>query len=190
MTPVTSPDPSAPLDPGAHQPPAAAAPTQRSGSSPAHRSSTRSSGRLRHAATSRSGRVDPVSSESPSVGELVKDASTQLSTLVRGEIELAKLEIGTSVKNAGLGIGLVLGALVLLVFALTFGLIALAEGLVAAHIWRWAAYLMVFGLLLLLTGAFVFVGLRIIKRVKAPRRTIETTRETVALLTHPTSGNS
>ena len=42
---------------------------------------------------------------------------------------------------------------VLLVFSLTFGLIALAEGLVALHLWRWAAYLIVFGFLVLLAGA-------------------------------------
>ncbi|MDT4951365.1 MAG: hypothetical protein QOJ37_3960, partial [Pseudonocardiales bacterium] len=39
----------------------------------------------------------------PSLGELVSEASTHLSTLIRSEIELAKLELRSSVKNGGVG---------------------------------------------------------------------------------------
>ena len=46
----------------------------------------------------------------------------------------------------------------LLVFSLTFGLIALAEGLIAIGLYRWLGYLVVFGCLLLLVGLFVFIG--------------------------------
>ena len=90
-----------------------------------------------------------------------------------GEIELAKLEVRSTVKSGGAGVGLFAGAAVLLVFSLTFGLIALAEGLVALGIWRWAAYLIVFGLLVLIAGVLVLLGIRHVKRVKAPERTIE-----------------
>jgi uncharacterized membrane protein YqjE len=118
----------------------------------------------------------------PSIGQLVQEASTQFSAVLHGEIELAKLELRSSVKNAGAGAGFFIGAVVLLVFSLTFGLIALAEGIVAMHIWRWAAYLIVFGFLLLLIGALVFLGIKSVKRVKAPERTIATSKETVAYL--------
>ena len=118
----------------------------------------------------------------PSIGQLVQEASTQFSAVLHGEIELAKLELRSSVKNAGAGVGMFVGALVLLVFSLTFGLIALAEGIVAMHIWRWAAYLIVFGFLLLVIGALVFLGIKSVKRVKAPERTIATSKETVAYL--------
>ena len=118
----------------------------------------------------------------PSIGQLVQEASTQFSAVLHGEIELAKLELRSSVKNAGAGVGFFIGAVVLLVFSLTFGLIALAEGIVAMHIWRWAAYLIVFGFLLLLIGALVFLGIKSVKRVKAPERTIATSKETVAYL--------
>jgi len=118
----------------------------------------------------------------PSLGELVAEASANMSTIVRGEIELAKLELKSSVKNLGVGSGAFIGALVLLVFSLTFGLIALAEGLVALHIWRWAAYLIVFGLLLVLVGLLVLIGIRKVKRVRAPQKTIETGKDTVAYL--------
>ena len=118
----------------------------------------------------------------PSIGQLVQEASTQFSAVLHGEIELAKLELRSSVKNAGAGVGMFIGAVVLLVFSLTFGLIALAEGIVAMHIWRWAAYLIVFGFLLLIIGALVFLGIKSVKRVKAPERTIATSKETVAYL--------
>ncbi len=118
----------------------------------------------------------------PSLGKLVSDASTHMSTLVRGEIELAKLELRTSVKNAGTGAGAFIGAAVVFVFSLTFGFLALAEGLVAAGLWRWAAYLVVFVLQLIVVGILVLIGMRKVKRVKAPEKTIETTKETVDYL--------
>ena len=118
----------------------------------------------------------------PSIGELVQQASTQLSAMVHGEIELAKLEVRSSVKNAGTGAGFFAGAAVLFVFSLTFGLIALAEGLVAAGIWRWAAYLIVFGILLVLVAVLILLGRNKVRRVKAPERTIAVSKETVAYL--------
>jgi uncharacterized membrane protein YqjE len=123
----------------------------------------------------------------PSIGTLVADASASFSTLLHGEIELAKLEIKSSVKNAGTGAGMFAAAAVLLVFSLTFGLIALAEGLVAIGIWRWAAYLIVFGVLVLLAGILVFVGIRKVKRVRAPQQTIDSTKDTVTALRQATS---
>ncbi|MGI8762278.1 MAG: phage holin family protein [Jatrophihabitantaceae bacterium] len=118
----------------------------------------------------------------PSLGQLVSTASTHFSTLLHGEIELAKLELKTSVKNAGTGVGFFGAALVLLVFSLTFGLIALAEGLTAAGLYRWLSYLIVFGFLLVVVGLLAFMGVRKVKRVKAPERTIATSKDTVAYL--------
>lgn len=121
----------------------------------------------------------------PSIGSLVQEATKDFSTVLRGEIELAKLELTSTVKYAGAGAGFFVGALVLVLFSLTFGFIALAEGLVALGIWRWAAYLIVFGFLLLVVAALVWLGIRSVKRVKAPKRTIATGKETVAYLKHP-----
>ena len=118
----------------------------------------------------------------PTVGQLVSEASAHLSTIIQGEVALAKLELKSSVKNAGVGAGFFVTALVLLFFSFTFGLIALAEGLTAAGIWRWLSYLIVFVFLLLLIGALVFLGVRKVKRVKAPKRTIDTGKDTVAYL--------
>jgi hypothetical protein len=129
----------------------------------------------------------PQHATAPTIGSLVADAHTSFSTLLHGEIELAKLEVKASVKNAGTGAGMFIAAAVLLLFSLTFGLIALAEGLVALHLWRWVAYLIVFGFLVLLAIVLVYLGYKKVKRVKAPTETIDTTRSTVAALKQATN---
>ena len=125
----------------------------------------------------------------PSVGELVAEASASLSTILRGEIELAKLEMKKSVKNAAIS-GAAFGAAgVMLAYAAIFGLVALAEGLVSAGLWRWLAYLVVFGFLLLVIGLAVIIGISRVKKVKAPEQTIETGKDTVEYLkTHTKRG--
>jgi hypothetical protein len=118
----------------------------------------------------------------PSVGQLVSEASTHLSTLIHSEIELAKLELKSSVKNAGVGVGFFAAAAVVLVFSLTFGFIALAEGINALGLSRWLSFLIVFGFQLLIVAFAVILGIRKVKRVKAPQRTISTSKDTVAYL--------
>lgn len=117
-----------------------------------------------------------------SLGELVQDATTDLSTLIRGELELAKLELKSSAINGGVGTGLFILAGVFVIFASIFGFIALAEGLVALHIWRWAAYLIVFGVLIFTAILVTLIGWKLVKKVRPPKKTIATTKETVAYL--------
>jgi uncharacterized membrane protein YqjE len=126
-------------------------------------------------------------SQQPSIGTLVAEATSSFSTLLHGEIELAKLEIKSSVRNAGTGAVMFAAAALLLAFSLTFGLIALAEGLVALHIWRWAAYLIVFGFLVLLASLLALIGVRRVKKVRAPQQTIDATKDTVTALRRATS---
>jgi hypothetical protein len=118
----------------------------------------------------------------PSIGQLVSDASTHLSTIIRGEIELAKLELRSSVKNAGTGIGFFVAAGVLLLFSLVYGFQALAEGIAALGVYRWLSFLIVFLLQLVVAGLFGYLGVKKVKRVRAPERTIKTTKETVDYL--------
>jgi hypothetical protein len=126
--------------------------------------------------------ASPKHAAEPSVGQLVSEASAHLSTLVHSEIELAKLELRSSFKNAGSGAGLFAGAGAVLVFSLTFGFFALAEGLAAAGLDRWLAFLVVFGFQLVLVGVFALLGVKQVKRVRAPERTMTTTKETVDYL--------
>ncbi len=128
-----------------------------------------------------------VTGDQVSIGTLVAQASSSFSTLLHGEIELAKLEVKASVKNAGTGAGMFAAAAVLGVFALIFGLIALAEGLVALGVWRWLAYLIVFVVLIAVAGVLVLMGIRKVKRVKAPQQTIDSTKDTVTALRQATA---
>ena len=141
----------------------------------------------RTAAHSRSSaRTTVTSTTGPSIGQLAADASTQLSTIIRGEVELAKLELTASVKKAGIGAAMFAAAGVILAYALTFGLISLAEGIHSLGLWRWLSYLIVFAVLVIVGVVLVLVGIRLVKKVKSPERTIATTKDTVAYLKHPT----
>jgi hypothetical protein len=113
-------------------------------------------------------------SAEPSVGVLAQSAMADVSTLIRSEIELAKAEIGTSAKRAGVSIGSFVVAGVMATFAAIFFFIALAEFLTWLGLPRWISYLIVFVLLLLLAGVAALVGRQVLKRIEKPARTLET----------------
>ncbi len=128
-------------------------------------------------ASSTSSAVAPTGTEEPSVGTLVQSAMADVSTLVRGEIELAKAEIGTSAKRAGLGVAFFGVAGVMALFAGIFFFIALAEALTALGIPRWVSYLIVWVFLLVVAGILALIGKRMLKKIEKPERTIESLRE-------------
>jgi len=110
----------------------------------------------------------------PSVGSLVQSAMADFSTLVRGEIELAKAEVGKSAKKAGIGAGAFGAAGVVLAFSAFFFFIALAEFITWLGLQRWISYLIVWFLLVLVAGLAALVGRRFIKKIEKPERTLET----------------
>ena len=127
--------------------------------------------------------VDPHAlSDNPSVGELVRDATTQMSTLVRAEVELAKAEITRDVKKGLTGSTFFIVAGVVLLYSTFFLFFSLAE-LLDTWVWRWAAFLIVFLLMLLVTALFGFLGYRKVRRIRGPHQTIESVKETTAALT-------
>lgn len=120
-----------------------------------------------------------VQDSDPTIGRLVHDASRDISTLIQKEIQLAKSELKVSVQAGGIGIGLFAAAGFIAVLAVIMLSVAIAyfinwngEGL-SLH---WA-FLIVFGLYLLLAGLLVFVGIRKVKQVRAPERAIDQGRE-------------
>jgi membrane protein implicated in regulation of membrane protease activity len=115
--------------------------------------------------------------EEPSVGALVQSAMADVSTLVRGEIELAKAEIGTSVKKGAIGGGMFAGAGVVAAFSMFFLFIAIAEALTALGLPRWVSYLVVWVFLLVVAGLLALIGKRMLKKIEKPERTIETLRD-------------
>ncbi|UOY00071.1 phage holin family protein [Blastococcus sp. PRF04-17] len=128
-------------------------------------------------ASSTSPAVRGTGAEEPSVGTLVQSAMADLSTLVRAEIELAKAEVGRSAKKAGISVGLFGAAGVLAAFAGIYLFVTIAEALTALGLPRWVSYGIVTLFLLLLAGIAAMVGLRLIKKIEKPERTIETLRD-------------
>ena len=63
-------------------------------------------------------------------GSLLSDAINQLTRLVRGEVALAKAEVAQNIRSAGLGVGLLVGAVVLIFVALNVLVFALVVGVV------------------------------------------------------------
>lgn len=116
-------------------------------------------------------------------GDLVKELATQISTLVRKEIELAKAEMAEKGKQAGLGIGMFGGAG--LSGALTLGsLTALLILLFAIAIPAWAAALIVTALWAATTATLALMGRQKVQEMgkPVPEETLESVKEDVQWL--------
>jgi H+/Cl- antiporter ClcA len=127
---------------------------------------------------------EPVKDTDPTLGKLVMDAQRDISSLVSKEIQLAKSELKVSVKHGGVGIGLFAGAAFIALLAIIMLSVAFAyflnwngEGLDL----HWA-FLVVFFVYVLIAALLAFIGLRQVKKVKAPERAIEQAKENKALL--------
>ena len=112
--------------------------------------------------------------DEPSVGTLVQSAMSDMSTLIRSEVELAKAEIGKSAKKAGISIGLFAVAGVLLAFAGVYFFVSVAEFLTWLGLTRWLSYLIVTAGLVVVAVVAGLIGRRMLKRVEKPERTLET----------------
>jgi len=116
-----------------------------------------------------------------SIGGLVREATTQVSTLLRAELELARSEVTAEVKKGVQGSVFFLVALTIVLFSLFFFFIAVAE-LLTIWLMPWAAYLIVFGLMLVAAGLSGFIGYLRVRRIRAPERTISSVKDTAAAL--------
>ena len=132
---------------------------------------------MAHSASSTQPTGRPAGSDDPSVGTLVQSAMADVSTLIRSEIELAKAEIGRSAKKAGVSVGLFAVAGVLAAFAGIYLFVTLAELFTWLGLPRWVSYLIVTVGLLLVAGLAALIGLRMIKKIDKPERTMESLRE-------------
>lgn len=100
--------------------------------------------------------------DSPSLGTAVKEVAERASSIVRLEAELAALELKRKAVALGVGIGLLAGAVLFLVFVLGFAFATIAAGLATAMS-TWLALLITTGMLLLVAltlGIFGFLSVR------------------------------
>ena len=112
-------------------------------------------------------------SDDPTIGRLVADASRDISTLLSKEIELAKSELKVSVQAGGIGIALFAAAGFLLLLGVIFLSIALGFFIHWLGLGYGVSFLLVFALYLLVAGVLAFIGVRKVKQVKAPEKAIE-----------------
>src|SRR6476620_4646371 len=116
------------------------------------------------------------------IGQLVADATHDVSTIVRSAIALAKAEIAADAKKAAAGAGMFAAA----GFVALLGLIFLFHTVVAVlDIWlpEWAGYLITTGLLFLVAAVLALVGRNSVKKIKGkPERAIKNAQDTVAAL--------
>jgi uncharacterized membrane protein YqjE len=114
------------------------------------------------------------------VGELMKELSEQTTTLVRKEIELAKVELSEKGKRAGAGAGMFGGAGLLGVFA--FGCLTACVVLaLATAVADWLAALIVAVVYAAVAGVIALAGRRQLRRATppVPEQAVDTTKEDV-----------
>ena len=115
------------------------------------------------------------------VGELVQQLSEQTATLVRKELELAKVELTVKGKRAGVGAGMFGGAGLVGLFA--FGaLTATLILLLATAMAPWIAALIVAGVYGAVAGVLALQGKRKVQAgtPPVPEQAIDSTKEDVA----------
>ncbi|MHB8961092.1 MAG: phage holin family protein [Candidatus Limnocylindrales bacterium] len=124
--------------------------------------------------------------EDKSLGELVATATRDLSLLVRQEVELAKAEIKKDVAAAGIGAGLFGGAGFAAVMGLVFISISAAYGISWLGVPLGCAFFAVGALYLLAAAGLGLTGKKKIGQVGPPERTIETVKDDLEWVKHPT----
>ncbi len=115
----------------------------------------------------------PQIDDEPTIGRLIVDATSDLSDLIRSEIELAKSEVRVSIKVGGLGAALLavaafLGALALIMLSVALAFLLAKLPVVGLFL----GFLIVFLLYAIVAGVLALVGVKKLKRVRAPEKTI------------------
>lgn len=117
-----------------------------------------------------------------SVGELVSLAITDLTRLIRCEIQLAKVELRADARRVGIAAALTSIAVFTGFLVLVMLCFALAYGLITVGIWPWAAFLIVAGACVLLAGIALAVVVLKLRRVSGLRRTRASVHSDLAVL--------
>ena len=121
--------------------------------------------------------LTPAQPEEPTIGRLVADASRDISSLIQNEIALAKSELKVSARFGGMAAGLFAGAAVLAVLAIIMLSVAFAYFIHMAGLHLAWSFLIVFGAYLLVAAILGLVGVKKVKKVRAPERAIHQAQE-------------
>lgn len=122
-------------------------------------------------------RAELSSKDEPTLGRLVADASRDVSTLIQSEIALAKSELRVTARAGGMGAALLAAAGLFGLMVLILGSITVVWFLIWAGLDPWWAYLIVTGFYVIVAAVLALIGLRKLKQVHAPERTISTAKQ-------------
>ncbi|MEO3814242.1 phage holin family protein [Sphaerisporangium sp. B11E5] len=114
--------------------------------------------------------------EEESLGALVAQASQHVSTLIRAEIELAKSELKFNATRVGTAAALFAAAAFMLHLCLILLSFALAYGLVQLGMMTWLAFLIVTVLYVVVAGLLALIGWRRLKGLTGMKRTARSLR--------------
>ncbi len=121
-----------------------------------------------------------------SLGELVANATRDLSSLVHQEVELAKVEIKRDVAAAGKGAGMFGGAGFAGIFALLFLSVSAAYGIEWLGVPLGCSFFAVGAIYVIIAAVLALTGKKSLTKVGPPEKTIETLKDDAAWAKHPT----
>ncbi len=123
----------------------------------------------------------PVGSDQ-SLGELVAQASKDVSQLIRGEMNLAKVELRGDVRRIGVAVALLGMSAFVACLVLMLVCFAFAYGLMSLGIWGWASFLIVAGVCVVLIAVAALIALLRVRGVTGLRTTRASVQDTIAAL--------
>lgn len=107
----------------------------------------------------------PQARRKPSVGRLIADITSQFSSIVRGEIQLAKVQTATMLARIRTGLVLMAAAAVFALFLLGWVLHTI-EAALATVLPVWAASLIIVGLLTVVVAVLALLGFRALRKAQ------------------------
>ena len=127
--------------------------------------------------------------EERSTGELVKQLSEQVSTLVRDELKLAQLEMTRKGKQAGVGVGMLGGGGLVALYGVGC-LIACVIIAISGAVAAWLAALIVGVALLVIAGVAAMMGKGRLKKATppVPKETVSSIKADVEEIRERTRG--
>lgn len=118
----------------------------------------------------------------PTIGRLVADASRDISTLLRSEIALVKSELKVSVRAGGMGAALLAVAGFVALLSLILLSIAIAYFIHMTGLHEAWCFLIVFGGYVLVAAILGLVGIKKLKQVGPPEKSIEQAQKSKQIL--------
>jgi len=128
------------------------------------------------------GTAKPAKVDDRSVGDLVSEAVSDITRLVKYETDLAKSELLADVRRIGISAGLAATILVTSFLMLVMLCFALAYGLQTLGVWDWASFLIVTGVLIVLAAIFAGIIYLKVRRLDRLRKTRQTVQSDLAML--------